>query len=805
MLRNYLKIAVRNLVRHKLSTSINIFSLAVGLALCVLVIGYISYELSFEDMHQNKSRIYRVDGDYTFREPKRTYVQPTARVMGPLGFAMADQIPEIEKAAVFRHFPDVTIERDNREFKAGHLICANPDFLDVFTFPLLRGDPQTALDEPFSILITQEASQEFFPGQDPVGRTVKIKDMFEGQITGVLKNIPSNTQLKCDFVASYSSLKRIGHDTESWHPFESSGGFPGDFVYLLLKKGAAPADVEQKIPALLRNHLEAETADNYNLGLRPLKKIYFDTLRYGLVGGLEPFGETEIVYIFGIIAIFVLIMAIANFVNLSTARSADRMKEVGVRKVFGAFRKHLVKQFLGESLVITFFSLLLSLAVYELIKPQFNLFFKREATAAFFDNSMMLLGVVGLGILVGVLSGFYPALYLSRFKPIAVLQSKAGTKSSRSTLRRALVVFQFTIAVIFICSTLITQKQLQYITSLDLGFERDNILVLDFEGDNAEENCQLMKHEILKNTRALSATSADCPPGRMNYVFYRFYTDEARENDIVVRAYHVDYDFISMFGLEITQGRGFSEDYAADVNLKIIINESGVKHLGIENPIGYRLYRQGGKFYEVVGVVKDFHGSIMSWAQMPVTVINLSSERRNTLSVKLPPEDISGSIAAIKNTWETVLPGEVFEYAFLDDEIDRTYDDQRLQRGIFATLSLLTIAVACLGIFGLVSYTAVRRTKEIGIRKVLGATVTGVVTLLSKEFVILVGISNLIGWPVAYLIMSSFLQDFAFRVGIGPGVFLSTGVVVAVLALLTASYQAIKVALTNPVETIRYE
>jgi putative ABC transport system permease protein len=313
-----------------------------------------------------------------------------------------------------------------------------------------------------------------------------------------------------------------------------------------------------------------------------------------------------------------------------------------------------------------------------------------------------------------------------------------------------------------------------------------------------------MKHEIMKNT-ALSATAADCPPGRMNYVFYRFYTDEARENDIVVRAYHVDYDFISTFGLEIIQGRGFSEDYAGDVNRAIIINESGVKHLGIENPIGYRLYRQGGKFYEVVGVVKDFHGSTMSWAHYPVNVIRLSPERRNTLSVKLPPEDISGSIATIKSNWETVLPGQLFEYTFLEDEIDRTYDEQRLQRKIFATLSFLTIAVACLGIFGLVSYTSVRRTKEIGIRKVLGATVTSVVTLLSKEFVILVGISNLIGWPIAYLIMSSFLQDFAFRVGIGPGIFLSTGVVVVVLALLTASYQAIRAALTNPVETLRYE
>ena len=601
-------------------------------------------------------------------------------------------------------------------------------------------------------------------------------------------------------MVSYSTLERIGQDTRSWDQFGT------DYTYLLLHENADPAIVEQKIPAVLKNHLESEKADNYQFALQPLKKIYFGSLGSHYQRQLSPKGEISVILGLGLVAAFILIQAVANFVNLSTAKSAERMKEVGVRKVFGAFKSHLIPQFLGESTLIAVISMAIGLTFYELSKSTFDHIFGREATADFYSNPLMLISIIGLIALVGVLAGFYPALYLSRYRPITILQGKIRISSSRSWLRRILVVFQFGLAVFFIVCTITIYRQLNYVTGMNLGFDSANMLLMDFEGEKANEDCQLMRNEILRNHEVLAVTSTNCPPGRKTHTFYGFYTKpERRKEDMVVsRLFKADYDFLSTFGLKIVEGREFSRDVPTDVGNAVLLTERGVQSLGIENPIGYKFYRKDG-FREVIGVVKDFHGSTLNWGYQDVSVIMLQPEECNTLVVKLPPDNMSASIAAIGATWEKTLPGIDFRYSFLDEEISNNYNEMRGQTKVFFGLAFLTIVVACLGIFGLVAYTAEQKTREIGIRKVLGGTVTGIITLLSKEFIILIGIANIIAWPVAYLLMQGFLQEFPFRIGMGIGTFLLAAVIVICFALFTSGFQAYKAAVADPVKSLRYE
>jgi len=807
MFKSYLKIALRNLARHKLYTSVNIFGLMIGLAVCLIMIGFITYELSFEDSHKNKNRIYRVNGQYKAEDTEIN----SARIMGALGGAMADEIPEVEKAAIFRVMgnaklgtSDNSLETDsgpvhNAYDQGGNVICANPDFLEVFTFPLLQGNPKTVLIEPFSVLVTEDVVKENFHGLNPIGQVIKLNELFECQITGILKNVPNNTQLHCDFIISYSSLKRIDESTGSWDQFDK------DYVYILLGKGVEPATVEKKIPALLKKYVDPEEADRYAFELQPLKDIYFSSFASNRMGELYPNGEASVLYAWSIMAAFILILAISNFINLATARSADRMREVGVRKVLGALRKQLIKQFLGESFLITIISMAGGMVIYEVFKMIIIPYLPREMLASFYNNTMALILLAALVISVGLLAGFYPALYLSRFKPIAILGGKTSFKSSKSILRKSLVIFQFIIAITLTTCTVIMYNQIHYLITMDLGFEQNNILVLDFEGDRAAEDCHLMKAGISRDNLNFSATINDSPPGRTSYKYYSFYTDNALENDpLTVSLYKVDYDFIPTFDLQIIQGRRFSEDISSGIKNAIIINESLAKALEVDNPIGAKLYRKDG-VYEVIGIARDFLGTRLDYGYHFYSALIYKPDSCQTLCVKLPADDISGSIAAMQNIWAKTITDTPFTYKFLDEEIKSQYSEYGSMGMTFLSLSFITLLIACLGIFALVSFTAQQRTKEIGIRKVLGATVSGIVTLLSKEFAILIVIANVIAWPIAYLMMNNILNNFAFRADIGPLTFMFAGLIVFSLALLFAGFQAFRSACADPVSALRHE
>jgi len=809
MFKHYLKTAVRMLMRKKLYTAINIFGLAIGLSLCLATISHFSHETGFEDFHQHKDSMYRVECDFARADSQFS----SATVMPPLGAALTSAIPEVERSAVFRVRQITSITIDNfrqrviNEYEgAGYahgnkLIFASPEYFEVFTFPLVQGNPATALSEPFSALISEDAAAEYFPNENPVGQVMEINDRYTCKVTGILKNIPQNTQLYCHFVISYATLEATGAEMQSWDRFD------GDYTYLLLRDQADPEAVQSKIPAVAGRYFTPETAGDYHFRLKPLKDIFFGVYGSPNRGELYPAGEISVIYNFLAVAVFILIVAIANFVNLSTAQAADRMKEVGMRKVFGAYRQHLIKQYLGESIVIVFISMLLAVLIFEIFKFNIDDLMPRRMFANIYDNPLFLMSSLGLIVVVGVLAGFYPALYISRFQPITVLQGKSRMKSSRSTLRKGLVVFQFAVAAVFIFMTTIIIRQTNMITSIDPGFVTENMMVLDFDGDDAAEHCRLVQNEITNRIPVAASSAVNSPPGREKYSFYGFYLDEERkrEDRVVTKAFMTDYGFLETFGLNLVEGRNFSPGIASDVEHAVIVNESLAETLGGDNPVGSRLYGSGDKFYEVIGVVEDFHGTPLNFGYKSEIVITMRPEQTTSLVLRLPSDNISGSVTAVREAWERVIPGYEFDYSFLDAEIDNSYSESRSQSKMFLAFAIFAIAIACLGVLGLVSYTSEQRTKEIGIRKVLGASLTSIVTLLSREFVWLILIANVLALPVAYLIMQDFLKWFPYQVGIGIGTYAFVIGTVLLFALVTAGLQSAKAGVANPVEALKCE
>ncbi|UCC44969.1 MAG: ABC transporter permease [Candidatus Zixiibacteriota bacterium] len=809
MLKHYFKTALRALLRKKLYTIINVFGLAIGLALCLTVLGHISYEFSFEDIHENKDRIYRVECDYAFEDEQWS----SARVMAPLGNALADELPEVEKAAVFRVGQVRSVKVGDERFMvvdeyegAGYahhnkLIFADPSYLEVFTFPLAEGNPATALIEPFSVLITERTVQQYFPNRQPVGQILTINDSLECLVTGILKDIPQNTQLHCDFIISYATLSRLHEEADSWNQFA------GDYAYLLLGRGANADSAAARIAGIAGKYLEPRDAPKYGFRLKALKDIYFRVYGSGVYGELYPAGEASVIYAFGSIAVFILLVAVANFINLSTAKSTDRTKEVGVRKVFGAHKSHLISQFLGESIIIAVVAMIISIGLYEFLKVTVEGYLPREMMVDFYNDPMMLASVVGLILIVGIIAGYYPSLYLSRFNPITVIHGKTRARSSKSFLRRALVVFQFGVAAVFIFVTQAIVRQTVHVTAMDLGFDHENMMILDFEGEEAANDCQLVKNELLAKTDIISATATDAPPGKEGYRYYGFMVVEPGEDTIFIstRAFSVDGDFISQFGLQLVDGTPFTDEMVSGSDNVVIVTESLVKKAEWQNPIGSRLLQRNEKSYEVVGVVKDFLGTQTDFGHRSEIVLMFRPEERTSLVVELPPTNVAASIAAVRDVWQETLPGYEFTYSFLDETIDKNYDELRSQSRMFSLLALFAIGIASLGIFGLVSYTAEQRTKEIGIRKVLGASVPSIVQLLSKEFAILVVLANVIGLPIGYLLVKDFLSWEAFPISIGPFSYILVCLGAVGFALGTASFQSIRAGLANPVDTLRSE
>jgi len=798
MFKNYFKIALRNLLRHKGYTFINVSGLAIGMACCWLILLLVYDELMYDRFHEHASNIYRlVTLNKLYPEFSHTLTGT-----GHAGRLIGD-LPGV--AAGTRIIPSGGLVRcGDKRFNEERFFFADSGVFKVFTLPLLAGNSRTALAQANAVVITEETAKKYFGADDPLGGTITLDDSLHFTVTGVLKNIPHNSHFKFDFLASLMGAEKR---------FETA------LTYLLLEPDFPPMEVERRLPELIRKYQPEANLENFPFRLQALAEIHFYS---HLQGEISPNGNVAYIYIFSAVAILVLLIACCNFMNLATAKSAQRAGEVGMRKVLGANRRQLVAQFLGESLVLSFIAFGFALALVEAALPWFNALVDKKLAIRHDHLLMPLL----MSLVTGLGAGCYPALFLSRFQAAPVLQGKLNLQRGSHALRKGLVVAQFAISIIMAAATLVIYRQLAYLRSKPLGFNKEQVVVLNIRDSVAQKKIAVLKSELAQHPRILAATISSTVPGRTGEKFlpswhYRMPGDEENKHEHGhafehVSTLFVDDDFLAALEIELTAGRNFSRDFPADLAETLIINEAAVKKFEWRTPaaaIGQEIKssESGDRNLKVIGVTKDFHYASLHNNVGPL-IIRLIDHKaltqpgeQMTLSLRLDANDLRATMAFLNAKWQAFDADHPLEYFFLDENFDQLYRaDQRLGR-IFGYFSALAIFIAGMGLFGLASLTTAQRTKEVGIRKVLGASVGGVVALLSKDFVKLVLLANLIAWPIAYYAMNRWLQNFAYRVNLSWWVFALAGGVALLIALLTVSTQAIKAALANPVEALRYE
>jgi len=806
MFNNYLKIALRNILRHKGYAAINLSGLAIGIACCMVILIHIQDELSFDRFHANADRIYRVTRDWKRAEGGGTQAANTAAAVGPTLMA---EYPAVEKFArvMFPHPQSVLVNNGQNRFYEEGFYWVDSTFFDVFSFKLKRGHARTALVEANSLVLTESMARKYFGDQDPMGKTLTIESWSQDdyKITGILEEVPHNSHLQFDFLGSVR-----GADQRYTYLYSGEGQWTNSlgYTYVLLRNGASAKDLEAQLASFGQRHLgEFARARGFEPGfvLQPVTDIY---LRSNLNQEAGPSSDIIYVYLFAAIAALILIIASINYMNLATARSARRGREVGLRKVLGAQRSALVRQFIGESLLTCFAALLLATMVAELILPIFNNLSGKSLGFGYLQQPQLFVIFISIAGGVGLLAGSYPAFVLSALRPVATLKGELQSGRLGLLLRKGLITIQFTASIILIIATTVVMKQLSFVRSQPLGFDQNQITIIPIRDDEMRKHTESLKQEFLEYPNIVSVSAAAGVPGRTMLVdgFPVRPAGADRSAQIPMQIVGVDYDFFKTLGVKLVDGRFFQKEMSTDSALAFIINESAAKALGWDVPIGERLelVMDNGKKGAIIGIVQDFHFASLHEKIEP-TVFHIWPQRYSCFAVKMRVADISESMAFLRSTWSRMLPHQPFEFFFLDEEFNRQYEkDERVGR-IVGYAATLAIFVACLGLLGLAAFSAEQRTKEIGVRKVLGATVAQVVNLLSKDLVKLVLISNLIAWPPAYYGMNNWLQDFAYRTDLGWWVFALAGGIALIIALLTVSTQAIKAALANPVEALRYE
>ncbi|HEV2480815.1 MAG TPA: ABC transporter permease [Puia sp.] len=792
MLKNYLLTAFRHLWRHRVFSLLNIIGLTIGMSACFLVFLYVKFELSYDNFEPKKDRIYRLVCD--IRTPTETIHAGVCS--NPMALNAKLEFPDVEKFCRFN--PQSTLfRRGDKKFQEDKTAAADSTFFEVFDFPLLQGNPVTALREPNSIVLSESAAKKYFGIEDPMGQHLLWTDHdITTTVTGVMKDIPENSELKADVLVSQAS----------WRFFDSAAdtrwGSFGMYSYLLLKPHTDPRGLERKFPAFIekRDGPEMKQSQMYfSLFLEPLADVYLHSTR----GGTES-GSMTNVYVFSLIGIFILLIACINFINLTTARSTERAREVGIRKVIGAERPQLTGQFLGEAVVLALIAFVLSVFVCALLIPPFNFLAGKTVSTGFFHHPLYSLGLLAIAVTVGLLAGFYPALVLSGFQPILVLKGRFSTGSRGLFLRQSLVVLQFTISIGIIVSTIIVDKQLSYMRNQDLGFNNQRMLVLDTHGDVHRE---ALKNEIAGLPNVLATAMSSSVPGSGNPGAYSQVQNAKGDMQIAnLDLYFVDFDYMKQYQMKMVAGRMFSRAYGTDTTQAMIINESAARLFGYHSPqdaIG-RKFSQWGREGKIIGVVKDFHFRSLQTEIKPLS-IRIEPNGCDQISVNVSGNHLPATIDAIGEKWRKIIPYRPYSYAFADEIFDRQYRSEERFGRLFLNFAILAIAISCLGLLGLASYATIQRTKEIGIRKVLGASVPRIVNLLSREFLLLVLIAFLIATPVSYFLMHGWLKDFYYRITIPWWIFALGGVLAMVIAVLTISFQAIRAAMVNPVESLKYE
>lgn len=801
MLKNYVKIVLRNMARHKGYALINIAGLATGIACCVLILLWVQDEISFDAYHEHAERIYRLVE--VMQEGDRSEHYPSA----PFGMAPALRTEFGEDVTPVRFFGYSTIvpliSYDDKRFYEKRFFFADSTVFDVFSFTFIEGNPQTALDQPHSVVITRDMAHKYFGEEHALGKVLRFENQIDFQVTGVIENVPANSHFHFDFLASLLDMESVFRVVGTPVGWLQSMYWNPCHTYVLLSENLSQAEFEARLSALVDKYYPDTFKSSISFYTQPLLDIH---LRASLNEELEPQGDITYVYIFSIVALFILLLACVNFMNLSTARASMRAKEVGLRKVLGACRGQLARQFLGEAMLFSLLALLLALVLIEMALPVFNSITEKELRIDYLGNWPWLALLLGLALLVGFFAGSYPALFLSRFHPVAVLKGDpASGVGGHATLRKALVVFQFSIAIVLIVGTLIVSDQLELLRNKKLGFDKEHLLVLSLRGTPLRDQPDAFKNELLNVTGVEGVTVAsDYPGGLINvYPFYVEQNGELQRLDLP--AFFSDHDFVDVMGMELLQGRPISPRLASDSTEAFILNEAAVRGLGWDQPVGKDFrFGEDDRIGRVVGVVKDFHFFSLHQPAQPA-VIHVWPFWYEYMLVKVHAQNMSDTIAEVGQVWSQFINGRPFDAFFLDDTLDQLYRSEQKLSEVFRSFAVLAIFIACLGLFGLAAFAATQRTKEIGVRKVLGATVANITALMSKDFVKLVLVANLIAWPVAYVAASKWLEGFAYRIDIGWWVFALAGGLALLIALATVSTQAIRAALANPVESLRYE
>ncbi len=812
MIKNYFKIAFRNLSRNKAFSFINIFGLAIGLATCMLITLYILSEEGYDKHNKDAGRIYRIA--YQPDKKMGAKEKPWAATAAPIAWGLKTDMPEVEQATRLLKFPtfDKMLlkneqTKESKQFYETNGYYVDSTFFQIFTYDFKYGNVQSALNEPNSIVLSEEVSNKLFGNENPIGKSLNV-GMPYGNLNYTVKGVFKDAGMKSHIPAHFFLSMRNG-DIGNWVDGQTNWATNNIFhTYVKLKSGSDAKAFEKRLQPFIEKRAGTDLKAlgiSRQLFIQPLQDIY---LHSDLDNEIGTNGNITYLYILGSIALFVLIIACINFMNLSTARSGKRAKEVGVRKVMGAEKKSLVYQFIGESIIMSILALMLALLLVSFLLPFFNNLTQKNLKL--FDEPKMWLWITGLTLCTGILSGLYPAFYLSSFKPITVLKGKLLNNFSAGLIRKGLVVFQFTISICLVLGAIVIVRQLNYLDNQQLGFNKNQQIVLPLQDKSAIKNYAPLKNELLKNPAISSVTSGSTYPGIANVQDMLFYAEGKTINEVVdVHLATVENDYFKTLGFTILYGRGFSKEFTAD-DENIVLNEAAVKELGYDTKtaVGRKInwdFKGNHNTMQIVGVVKNFNFESLYNAIKPFGFTTSSGNKYSYVIANVSTKNYAGLLKDIEQSWNKINPNSPFVYSFLDKDFQKNYEKDQRASGVVSYFTFIAILVACLGLFGLSAFSAEQRTREIGIRKVLGASVTNVAGLLSKDFIGLVLIAIVIASPIAWWAMNKWLQGFAYRITISWWMFVLAGLLAVIIALLTVSFQAIKAAMQNPVKSLKSE
>ncbi len=803
MYKSYIKTILRNLLKNKIFSFVNIAGLAIGVACFILIALFVADELSYDSHNTNADRIFRINSHYKIGGNRFNLANSPI----PLAEVLQSDYPEIQKSVRVMRGENIYIKKDDGFIKEEKFFYADSTMFDIFTVEFVSGNPSTALLQPNSVVITTKAAEKYFSSDNPLGKRITLSNGQDFQVTGIVEPVPANSHFEFDFLASYSTI-----------PESKQTNWFGHFVhtYVLTDKGVTATQLNDKINSITEKHtgpiIQAafglsykeflDRGNDFSFVFVPLKEIH---LYSNVFNEFKETGNIDTLYLFSAIAIFILIIACINFVNLSTAKSTKRANEIGVRKVLGSSRRQLIEQFLTESVIFSFIAVILAGVIVEYILPSFNELTGKQLSLDF-GSIFTLPSMLVFTILLGIAAGLYPALLLSSFKPVSILKSRTVTGSRSGSLRKGLVIFQFATSIILFVGTFVIYSQMQYIRSKNLGFNKDQVLVIKNVDDLGKQQFAFT-NTIKGNSNIIDASLSEGLPDHhlTAEVFRKEGTDD--ENETIVY-FPVDYNFQNTYQIKMKEGRFFDRNITTDSSA-IILNEAAVRKLKYTEPLNQRLLYNLGEnrtaSLKIIGIVKDFHIQSLKDEIRPAAFVLLNEPSADFLSVKVSAADISGTIKYLANEWKEFGQLKPLEYSFFDEYFAEEYKTEIQSEKIFTVFAILAIVIACLGLFGLATFTAEQKTKEIGIRKVLGASIMNIVSMLSKEFLILVAIANLIAWPAAYFIMNNWLDKFVYRTDIGLGIFVLAGFCVLVIAVLTVAYKSLRAASANPIKNLKYE